>query len=92
MGDNTNSPQLNALRGMAATPYQGAAPGGGTAQGVAQLVAALMARKKAQQLGIPVYGAQGAQPGAVTPGAVSSGVPGPAQAPQSPMNPGLPDQ
>jgi hypothetical protein len=103
MGANTNpqqpatpaQQQLMGLRSVASTPYQGSAPGGGGAQGAAQLVAALLARKKAQQLGIPVYGVQGAQPGAVTPGslapsAVSSGAGSFAQAPQTPMNPGLP--
>ena len=41
--------QMQALQGMALTPYTGNAPGGGAAQGIAQLVAALMANHKNQQ-------------------------------------------
>jgi hypothetical protein len=45
--------QAAALRGLvgnATTPYQGNAPGGATSQGVAQLVSALLARKRMQQM------------------------------------------
>lgn len=42
--------QYKALQGAASTPYRGNAPGGGAANGVAQLVAALLARKKAAQI------------------------------------------
>lgn len=56
-GGTSASPQqlaqlqsLQRLRGLASTPYQGGAPGGGASQGVAQLVAALLARRKAQAL------------------------------------------
>lgn len=42
--------QLKGLQTVATTPYSGNARGGGAAQGVAQLAAALMARNKQQAL------------------------------------------
>lgn len=42
--------RLQGLNKAAVTPYQGSAPGGGAAQGIAQLVSALLARQKGQQL------------------------------------------
>lgn len=76
--------QLKALQTTAMTPYSGTARGGGAAQGVAQLAAALMARNKQAALlkGNP-GGAQQPLPVAQTP--VPAAVP-PGGAPTSPGN------
>jgi hypothetical protein len=85
MGTNTRNQQpgsygafnpqgagMNALVSQATTPYQGNAPGGGSAQGAAQIAAALMAAQRLKQwknkFGVPTYNNPAAMPGAVTPG------------------------
>ena len=54
MGQQNQQPQgynpQQALQGMALTPYTGTSPGGGAAQGIAQLVAALLANQKQKQM------------------------------------------
>ena len=66
--------QLKALQGAAVTPYSGSAPGGGAAQGVSQIAAALLARQRQQdmmkQFGNPQAQYQSPTPG-VLPGAVA---------------------
>lgn len=42
--------RLAAMQGVAATPYAGKAAGGAGAQGIAQLAAALLARRRQQAL------------------------------------------
>lgn len=80
--------QLKSLRTAAATPYAGSAPGGAAAQGVAQLVAALLARRKQQALmnGQPNQGLQTPQTPAPQTG------PMPLMPQGLPATPGLPAQ
>lgn len=82
---------INRLRAVATTPYSGGnAPNGAAAQGVAQLVAALLARRKQQALqqGRPNGALQVPQPSTgPTPlpqGAPMSGAPGAAPGMQIP--------
>lgn len=71
--------RIRALQGMALTPYQGSAAGGAGAQGIAQLAAALMARRRQQAL---LAGNPG---GTQQPLPVGTGAPAPA--PTAPADP-----
>jgi hypothetical protein len=71
-GAFAQDPTTQALATRALTPYQGTAAGGGAANGVGQVAAALLANQRRKQwqnkYGIPTYNNPAALPGAVSPG------------------------